>query len=511
MPAKGTLSSAGAHIHYCPACRVNKEAAAESHDAILQYLDRRIGKRNILFNKEPFLPTVNMWNTLPIVFGKAHVDPRFFVREGIEAELNRIAPLSENGGAIIGELADTQVETSGHAKLMAKKVYSIDTAKRLFKQGFISQETLDRSKAALKTAMALMEEGKLSHSTGMICPDDGDKLVGLVLPNHVLDFEETLTDRPLDPGAVILNMETENVTDGVANAAGDGAAAIQTTLDDIGKVLRKAWPIAVKTNQEVAVVGQGTMNTPDGESLESQIENVRRALSETVGLRYPDGTARNVWTVMTLQDQVIWQHPDTAQYYATPYSIAEDGTVSFGQPEEVEQAYVVKKAGTVITNMTAEDLENIVKRNKMGTETASKTETPSPEIAKLQKEKDDLATAKDLEIAKLQKERDDLKAEQEKIRLQKEDADWDQLKKTAIPPGLVKDPADEANLRKLCKEDPLAFNAKIMANRPAGTKPEGQVHTQGPSGTDGDDAATKKAATLATIRELRSSTGRMGR
>ncbi len=500
LPATGTLSSAGAQIHYCPACRVNKEAAAESHDAILQYLDRRIGKRNILFNKEPFLPTVDMWNTLPIVFGKAHVDPRLFAGEGIEAELNRIAPMSENGGAIIGELADTQIETSGHAKLMAKKVYSIDTAKRLFKQGYISQETLDRSKAALKTAMALMEEGKLSHSTGMICPDDGDKLVGLALPNHVLDFEETLTDRPLDPGAVILNKEPENVTEGTAGKpAGEGA--LQTTLDEIGNVLRKKWPTggAVKTNQEVEVVGQGTMNTPDGESLESQIENVRRALSETIGLKYPDGTPRSIWTVMTLPDQVIWQHPDTAQYYTTPYTIA-NGSVSFGQPQEVEQAYVV-----------TDDLENIVKRNKMGTETAPKTETPSPEIAKLQKEKDDLAAAKDLEITKLQKERDDLKAEQDKIRLQKEDSDWDQLKKTAIPPGLVKDPNDEANLRKLCKEDPLAFNAKVLASRAPGTKPEGQVHTQGPSGTDGEDAAAKKAATLATVRELRSSTGRMGR
>jgi hypothetical protein len=490
---------------------VNKEAAAESHDAILQYLDRRIGKRNILFNKEPFLPTVSMWNTIPIVFGKAHVDPRFFVGEGIESELNRIAPLSENGGAIIGELAESQVETTGHAKLMAKKVYSIDTAKRMFKEGLISQETLDRSKAALKTAMALMEEGKLSHSTGMICPDDGDKLVGLVQPNHVLDFEETLTDRPLDPGAVILNKETENVTDGADKAVGDGAAAvIQTTLDDIGKVLRKAWPAAAAKTNQVTVVDPGTMNTPDGESLESQIENVRRALSETIALRYPDGTPRSVWIVMTLPDQVIWQHPDSEKYYTTPYTLAEDGTVSFGQPAEVEQAYVVKQAGTVITNMTAEDLDTIVKRNKMGTETAPKTETDET-IAKLQKEKDDELAAKNQQITQLQKQVDDMQAEQEKIRLQKEDADWDQLKKTIIAPGLVKDPKDEADLRKLQKEDNAAFIRKIMENRPTGTRQEGQVHTQGPTGTDGDDAETKKAATLATIRELRASTGRIGR
>jgi hypothetical protein len=507
LPELGTRSSAGAHVHYCPACRLNKTAAAEPHDAILQRLDRKVGK--LYFNKEPFIPTVDRWNNLPIVFAKKHLDPLRGITEAELAEIN---------GAIIGDIQDSKILIAGGAKLEAKKVYSIEPAQRMFEAGLISQDTLTRSQEALPIALKLNEEGKLSHSTAFICPDDGQSLYGEVLPHHVLDFEETATDRPVDPGAVILNkQELGNVTTKPAGnphtnigkaISAKNKAKLQSVLDAISTFWQGNFGEdsgTPKTNA-VTVVAQGTMNTPDGESLEGQIENVRRALSETIGMRYPSGELREVWTVMTLPDQVIWQNPDTMQYFTSPYTIGDDGTVTFGQPEEVEQAYVVKQAGTVITNMTAEDLDNIAKRNKMA-EPTTKTETDAA-IAKLQKERDDLAAAKDAEIAKLQKERDDLKAEQEKIRLQKEDADWAQMKKTIITPGLVKDPTDEAALRKLCKEDPLAFNAKILQNRAPGTRQEGQTHVQ--KAADGS-ADPEKPDTLATIRELRASTGRIGR
>jgi hypothetical protein len=505
LPELGTRSSAGAHVHYCPACRLNKTAAAEPHDAILQRLDRKVGK--LYFNKEPFIPTVDRWNNLPIVFAKKHLDPLRGITEAELAEIN---------GAIIGDIQDSKILIAGGAKLEAKKVYSIEPAQRMFEAGLISQDTLTRSQEALPIALKLNEEGKLSHSTAFICPDDGQSLYGEVLPHHVLDFEETATDRPVDPGAVILNkQELGNVTTKPAGnphtnigkaISAKNKAKLQSVLDAISTFWQENFgedEPTPKTNQEI-VATTGTMNTPDGESLEGQIENVRRAMSDNVGLKWPDGTPRSVWAVMTMPDRVIWQHPDTSQYFATPYTVGE-GTVSFGQPEEVEQAYVVKEASAVITNMTAEDLDNIAKRNKMVDTTKTETDT---KIAQLQKERDDLAAAKDAEIARLQKENEDLKKEQENIRLQKEDADWAQMKKTIITPGLVKDPTDEAALRKLCKEDPLAFNAKILQNRAPGTRQEGQTHVQ--KAADGS-ADPEKPDTLATIRELRASTGRIGR
>ncbi|MDD5245697.1 MAG: hypothetical protein PHU49_16950, partial [Syntrophorhabdaceae bacterium] len=474
---------------------------AEPHDAILQRLDRKVGK--LYFNKEPFIPTVDRWNNLPIVFAKKHLDPLRGITEAELAEIN---------GAIIGDIQDSKILIAGGAKLEAKKVYSIEPAQRMFEAGLISQDTLTRSQEALPYALKLNEEGKLSHSTAFICPDDGTSLYGEVLPHHVLDFEETATDKPVDPGAVILNKEeSTNVTPPVAGnphtnigkaISAKNKSKLQAILDSITAIWQENFGEDNPTPKTNAVTdkSEGTMNTPGGESLERQIETVRQALSGATGLRYPDGTPRNIWTVMTLPDQVIWQHPDTSQYFSTPYTMVGE-TVTFGTPVEVEQAYVVKQAGKVITNMTAEDLDNIAKRNKMADPT-TKTETDAA-IAKLQKERDDALAAKDVEIAKLQKERDDLKAEQEKVKLQKEESDWIDLKKSIIPPGLVKDPKDEADLRKLQKEDNSAFLRAIVTKRAPGTKQEGQTHVQ--KAADG----TETPDTLATVRELRSSTGRM--
>lgn len=499
-PAKGNShSSAGAHVHYCPSCRLNKTAPSEPHDAILQRLDRKVGK--LYFNKEPFMPTVGRWNNLPIVFAKKHLDPLRGIGEAELAEIN---------GAIIGDIQDSKILIAGGAKLEAKKVYSIEPAQRMFDAGLISQDTLTRSQAALTRALELNAEGKLSHSTAFICPDDGQALYGEVMPHHVLDFEETATDRPVDPGAVILNkQENENVTEGnphlnIGKAiSAKNKAKLQGILDTISTFWQENFgdgdnTATPKTNA-VTVIAQGTMNTPDGESLEGQISNVRRALSETIGMRYPSGELREVWTVMTLPDQVIWQNPDTMQYYSTPYTVVGDGAVTFGQPEEVEQAYVVKQAGTVIPDITTEDLDNISKRNK------EESMAMTPEEQKAMDDKDAQIAELKAKIAELegasktQKEAlDTLKVEQEKVRLQKEDADWADLKKTFVKPGLLKDPEAEPRLRKLQKEDNAAFIKEVFGNRPAPTKAEGQTHVQKAGDADAEDPVAKQNRILGT-------------
>jgi len=477
-----------------PTVHVQK-TSAESHSAILHGLDRKVGK--LLFSKEPFQPTVDAWNGVPLVFAQAHPEPKDptakinaaifgLNRDFTQDELDRI------NGAIIGESSDAFIESTGHPKLMVTKNYTDETAIRMFGQGLITEDQLAKSQAAVPIALKLLAEGKLSHSSGFICPDDGEKLTGTVIPNHILEFEETPRDQPLDRMAVVLNKEENDVIGNSHTHVGKvlsnkNEGRLKTAIDSIMSIFEEIRsgadnPAAVaegsKTNQEIVAIA-GTMNTPDGESLEGQIENVRRALSDHIGMKWPDGTQRTVWVVMTMPDKVIWQHPDTSQYFATSYTVGDDGAITFGQPEEVEQAYVVKEANTVFYNMTAEDIDTIVKRNKQ-TETTMTPEEIAAQAA-AQKQKDDAIAAKDAQIAQLQKERDDLAAAQAQVQTEKDDAQWGALKSKYIPPGMVKDPADEAALRKLCKDDPPAFTEKILAARADPKFPEeGSGHVSGP-------------------------------
>jgi hypothetical protein len=195
-----------AHVHYCPTCRLNK---IETHDAILQGLDRKVG--GLLFGKEHFIPTVDNWNVRPIVFSKIHPDPVKF-DEDPEAELTRVQ------GGITGNLSDAVIENvMGEPRLNVRKNYTDEMAFRFYDEGRISVETLNRSLEAIPKTLQLIKERKLVHSSAFVCPDDGESLVGVVKPHHVLDFEMTPKDQPVDPMAVILNkQETENVTEGNA-------------------------------------------------------------------------------------------------------------------------------------------------------------------------------------------------------------------------------------------------------------------------------------------------------
>ncbi|MDP3563823.1 MAG: hypothetical protein Q8R70_04980 [Methanoregula sp.] len=497
-----------------PTVHVQK-SSADSHDAILHGLDRKVGR--LIFGKEPFEPTVGAWDTKPIVFARLHPEPKepgvrtnaaVFGQdpEFTQDELDRI------NGAIIGELSDAHIESSGHPKLIVTKNYTDETAIRMFGQGLISEDQLAASQAAVPIALKLLAAGKLSHSSAFICPDDHEKLTGTVIPNHVLDFEETEVDKPVDPMSVILNKtEVNDVTPGNSHTnvgkviSRKNKGRFKELLDGISSLFEEMTSGAdtpaepeSKINSET-VITQGTMNEPDGESLEGQIELVRQKLTDAIGMTWPDGTPRSVWAVMTFPDKVIWQHPDTAKYYMTGYTIDGEQKITFDAPVEVEQAYVVKEANQVFFNMTASDIETIVKRNKQMETTMTPEEIAATAAA--QKQKDDALVAKDAEIAQLKKERDDFAAEKAQAQKQKFDADWKNLKETVIPPGEIKDPADEVKLQKMSTEDPLAFAQKVAQWRKApALGEEGSSHVSGP------DAKTQEAAD--TDRILRSATGR---
>jgi hypothetical protein len=122
---------------------------------------------------------------------------------------------------------------------------------------------------------------------------------------------------------------------------------------------------------------------------------------------------------------------------------------------------------------------------------------PTPEeiaAATAQKQKDDALLSKDAEIARLQKERDDLAAEKAQVQKSKFDAAWGDLKKNVIPPGEIKDPADEVKLQKMSVDDPLGFAAKVASWKNAPAKgEEGDSHVSGP------DAKSRESAEIDRI------------
>ena len=218
-----------AQVHYCPTCRLNK---VEGHDAILQGLDRKVGK--LYFGKDRFVQTIKDWNSRPIIFSKIHPDPDRFDAD-MEKELTRIQ------GGITGDLSDAALEdVVGKPRLNVRKNYSDDIALKYFDAGLISVDTLNRSFDAIPRTLQLIADKKLSHSSAFRCPDDGESLYGVVKPHHVLDFEETPTDRPVDAMVAILNKENSHLNYGTATsgrypAGSGGNADISKSTKTIGK------------------------------------------------------------------------------------------------------------------------------------------------------------------------------------------------------------------------------------------------------------------------------------
>ncbi len=192
-----------------------KRTQKESHEAILQLLDRPVGEDT--FTSGPFQKTADLWNGIPMIFvprGQPHpefecprnsknFDPESFASDP-EVELQRIK------GGIVGGISNARVEIAGHPRLMGSLDFSDSIATRWHEEGRISDETFERSQKGIIEALDLIKTGKLSHSTGLCCPSDKrNNLVGEVIPNHLLVFEETETDQPKDRGATIISkMET---------------------------------------------------------------------------------------------------------------------------------------------------------------------------------------------------------------------------------------------------------------------------------------------------------------
>jgi hypothetical protein len=151
--------------------------AAQPHDTIIQSLDRQIG--NDFFRSEEFLPTLDDWNRVPLVFAKKHPDPTLFRTDPNKA-------LEKVGGRIVGEGINARIVAQGGTRLMEDLNWGNDA-------------NVDE----------LNVNGSLGLSTcfGYNKGPNG-QVMAPIIPNHILLFERTPTEQPRDPGTFVLNQET---------------------------------------------------------------------------------------------------------------------------------------------------------------------------------------------------------------------------------------------------------------------------------------------------------------
>lgn len=532
MPQYQTdLSGGKVHLNKATRCQGGKcrlgpavhlsKTTAESHDAIIHGLDRKVGK--LYFGREPFEPTISRWDGTPMVYAKVHPEPRNFSKSMME-ELDRI------NGAIIGETSHSRIDMAGHPKLVVKKNYTDETAIRLYGAGLITEDQLERSMKAVPLALKLLKEGKLSHSSGFICPDDGEKLTGVVIPNHILDFEETPVDMPVDKMSVILNKESESEDSNVTEHLNQGRVMSRQNLDRLKTILDG---IATFFNDLTGadVIGNESLNAasvppnpPDFGIASGTTEGCKLTEEEFGDMEYSQIRRRFAvdFGGGTFGDLKLPHH--TVNGDVVPNCVrAALSAIEGGRSGEPMDLGGTKEAALQHLNAHLDAINEAEgkpaadestaeqpKTSKEMTDIKKNQETPPAEeppatppedkdaqIAALKKE----IEAKDAEITALKEELATLKGEAETAKTQKEDLTWAELKKTVISPGLVKDPADEANLRKLCKEDPVAFNAKVLAARKDDPKMQEEGSEHAHLSKDGADA-------IATIRELNRLTGR---
>lgn len=178
----------GAHDHF-----FENAVAIEpgSHSAILQLLNREVG--GVRFPVDKFESTAETWDGIPIIYALDH--PKFDAYDADSA-----AELARLNGRVVGQVTNARVERTGHPRLMGDLDFGGDPE--------VEQ---------------LCKQGVLSLSTAFYGRVDSGDLVTPPRPHHVLIFKEDARNRPVDPGAMILNKVIP--TDAITNAKFSGKTA----------------------------------------------------------------------------------------------------------------------------------------------------------------------------------------------------------------------------------------------------------------------------------------------
>mgnify|MGYP001182006321 CR=1 FL=1 len=159
------------------------------HDAVIQKLDtwrnyvdpNTKETRQLYYGKDNFSETESLWEKVPIIRAKAHLNDKLYSTDPDKA-------LKEINAINAGTISETRIPSEGSPRLMTKF-------------SFTDKKTEE-----------LLKSGKLSLSTSFNCRvgEDG-KLIGKVKPKHILLFEQDKFNTPQDQGVMFLNKSENDI------------------------------------------------------------------------------------------------------------------------------------------------------------------------------------------------------------------------------------------------------------------------------------------------------------
>ena len=158
-------------------------ATVGTHDIILQSLDSWRDYKHgdgtvesLFYGSDVFKDTEREWESVPVILGKRHPSTPY--------QVNPVKALEEAEGVIVGNLSNVEISGSG-SPILRSKLHLTDNE-----------------------AESLLKSRKMALSSGFLSGKLEGKLTGVngrVVPDHVLAFEHTRTNRPQDQAALILN------------------------------------------------------------------------------------------------------------------------------------------------------------------------------------------------------------------------------------------------------------------------------------------------------------------
>lgn len=175
----------------------------QTHGAVLQTLNSV--EKGLFLPVDAYRPTVDAWENAPIIFAQRH--PTIPASEDLDAALAQVH------GRQVGVVRSPRIDFRGHPRLKA----TLDTS---------ADPEIERLKKA----------GLLDVSTGFYCTTDGQRLTGIVQPDHVLMFERTPETEPGDRGSGIFFQQGQGQDPG---------------QDDIS-LLRSMWNFIMRRKQAPA-------------------------------------------------------------------------------------------------------------------------------------------------------------------------------------------------------------------------------------------------------------------